>query len=404
MNACEKTILSLLARALFGVEKPLEEPVEWEKVCKEAKVHAVLPLVYQALTKQERAQMPQGLETEWKKTLYQRILINEQILYEQTQILQTLRENDIRGIILKGQSAAFHYPDPSQRVLGDIDLLVEIPELDRVSNFLREDDYEEYKDGDLHRSFQKGVTVVEVHKKPITLDFNENPNIEESVRAFFTDIFDKRIDVNGTPVPSYSHQAIILLMHKLTHFLSGELGLRQLCDWAVFVKEQLNETLWATLSPLLDEFGIKTFTLVVTKVCIDYLGLPRECAPWAEESDPTLAKDVIELIIESGNFGRKAGNTYGQRLFVDAHSKNRVASFFKVLGSACRKHWKPCERHPILMPIAPFVVYFKYLKMRKQGKRKKLRLSAMYQRAGTRQKLYQELQPFVQTQKEEKDG
>ncbi len=404
MNACEKTILDLLSRALFGAETALEQPVDWEKLHKEATVHAVLPLVYQALTADERAQIPTDLQEKWQKDVYLRVLINEQILFEQTEIVEKLKERNIRGVILKGQGSALHYPDPTLRVMGDIDLLIDNAYIDEVSQFLLEDEYEETKDGDLHRSFRKWITVVEVHKKPISLDFNENPNIKEAMTAFFADILDKRIEIDGTPLPCYLHQAVVLLAHKLTHFLSGELGLRQLCDWAVFVKARLDETLWNELSPLLDAFGIKTFTLVITKVCIDYLGLPSACAPWAEESDAALAKDVVELIVESGNFGRKAGNTYGQRLFVDAHSKNRIRSFFKVLGSACRQHWKACEKHPILMPIAPIVLYFKYLKMRKAGQRQKLRLSAMYQRAGTRQKLYQELQPYVRNAQEEDES
>ncbi len=395
MNSCEKTILDLLSRALFGVEVALDKTVDWKSLYKEARVQTVLPLVYNALTEEEKAQIPSEIGAKWKQAFLQSVVTNEQVLYEQEQVINLLNQHEIPCVILKGKGSALNYPDPSLRVLGDIDLLVAPENVEKTSQLLMQDGFEEKEDGDLHRAFHKEKIIVELHKKPLSLGFNESNEIEQAVQAFFADIIEKRQIVDGTPIPSYAHQAIILLMHKLTHFLNGELGLRQLCDWAVFVKSHLDENLWRELSPILDEFGIKTFTVVITRVCIKYLGMSSAYAEWALDCDDVLVKDVIELIVESGNFGGKVENSYGQRLFVDAHSKNRISSFFKVLWKACRTHWPVCDRHPILLPVAPVVVYFKYLKMRKQGKRKKLKLSTVYQRAGTRQKLYQELQPFV---------
>ncbi len=395
MNSCEKTILDLLGRALFGVEVALDKTVDWKSLYKEARIQTVLPLVYNALTEEEKRQMSPEIQAKWKRAFLQSVVTNEQVLYEQEQVINLLNQHGIPCVILKGKGSALNYLDPSLRVLGDIDLLVTPENIEMTTQLFMQDGFEEKEDGDLHKAFHKDKIIVELHKKPISLGFNENNDIEQAVQAFFANIIEKRQIIDGTPIPSYAHQAIILLMHKLTHFLNGELGLRQLCDWAVFVKAHLDEKLWEELSPKLDEFGIKTFSVVITKVCVDYLGLPSICAEWALDCDNAIVKDVIELIVESGNFGGKVDNSYGQRLFVDAHSKNRVSSFFKVLWKACRTHWPVCDRHPILLPIAPIVVYFKYLKMRKQGKRKKLKLSTVYQRAGTRQKLYQELKPFI---------
>ncbi len=399
MNSCEKTILNLLSRALFGADKMLEQPVDWAKLYVEARAQTVLPLVYYALTEKEREQMPQEWKEKWKQAFFSAIVTNEQVLYAQNNLVELLNEHHIPFVILKGKGSAFNYPDPSLRLLGDIDLLVGGNHIEEVCKWLIQDGYQEKAEGDLHIAFHKNNIIVELHKKPISLSFNENETIEKEVEHFFADILEKRQEIDGVSVPAYLHQAIVLLMHKLEHFLNGELGLRQLCDWAVFVEKRLDAIQWEILAPILERFGIKTFTMVVTKVCIEYLGLPSSCAEWAIGCEDALVKDVIELIVESGNFGGKVENSYGQRLFVDAHSKNRFASFFKVLFTTCRTHWSPCAKCPLLLPIAPFVVYFKYLKMRKQGKRKKLQLTAVYKKAGSRQKLYQELKPFIREEK-----
>ncbi len=395
MNSCEQTILQLLSRALFSADFAIDENIDWKKLYREAMLQTVIPLTYNAFTEDELSKMPSEVKERWRQLFFQNVTTNEQLLYAQNSVVNLLNEKNIACVVLKGKGSASHYPDPSLRVLGDIDLLVEPNKIEEVRQLLKDDGYEERAEGDLHIGFHKHNVTIELHRKPLSLSFNENEQIENEIKDFFSDIFAKRLYVDGIPVPSYEHQAIILLMHKLEHFLNGELGLRQLCDWAVFTQKSLTAELWQNLSPKLETFGIKTFTLVITKVCIDYLGLPKDCAEWAVDCDQTLAKDVIEHILESGNFGQKSGNNYGQRLFVDAHSKNRISSFFKVLGSTCKTHWPPCAKHPILLPIAPFVVYCKYLKMRSQGKRKKLKVGSLYKKAGTRQKLYKELKPFI---------
>ena len=101
----------------------------------------------------------------------------------------------------------------------------------------------------------------------------------------------------------------------------------------------------------------------------------------------------MEDLFRCGNFGKKQ-NRYGQRLFTDVNSPNRLLSFWRVGLSACRHHWSVCEKHPILPPIAPFVLLARYIKQRSSGQRPKLHLLKVYQYAGPRQKLYQELAPF----------
>ncbi|MCD8119227.1 MAG: nucleotidyltransferase family protein [Lachnospiraceae bacterium] len=211
-------------------------------------------------------------------------------------------------------------------------------------------------------------------------------------------LFDSSPD--SLPVLADDQQAVVLLLHKLEHFLTSGLGLRQVCDWAVFVKEKLNaqrpdgKRLWKNLEPLLKDFGLLTFAGVMTRVCIDYLVLPREAAPWAMAYDGQIAEKVIEQVLREGNFGKKV-DRYGERLFADPYSSNRVISFIRVLNDACREHWPICDRHQILMPVAPFVLLGRYCVQRKKGERPRLRLIQKYRQGGRDQKLYKELKPFI---------
>ncbi|MCD8398772.1 MAG: nucleotidyltransferase family protein, partial [Lachnospiraceae bacterium] len=182
--------------------------------------------------------------------------------------------------------------------------------------------------------------------------------------------------------------------HKLGHFLNSGLGLRQLCDWAVFVKERLTPEIWEDLVPKLKDFGLLYFTGVMTRACIDALGLPEEVAPWAMQYDVSLAEDVIEKMLKEGNCGHKA-DKYGERLFSNPNASNRISSFFHIVASTSRQRWPVCNKYPILMPIAPFVLLGRYLKQYKNGERPKLNLKMKFDQAGANQKLYRELKPFI---------
>ncbi len=398
----EKAVLLLLGRALFGCEVILAQNIDLNTVFCEAVDQSVFAAVYAALTPEEKARLTPAEQSKWRTVFFRYIAQNEQLLYEQKNVISRLTENGIRYAVLKGTSAAANYPDPSLRAMGDIDILVSPQDQIRVVQLLQADGYSAVLEENhhCHLTVRKGRVAVEVHREPNGLPVMGDPDLRRKIETFFADAPDTAGTENGISVLSDRHQAVVLVMHKLEHFLSGGLGLRQLCDWAMFLRKRMTPDLWREVKPVLDSFGLLTFTRLVTKACIDHIGLPLDVAPWAAEADGELTDRVMEHIVKSGNFGVK-DPAYGERFFVDTESKGRISSAAKVLGRVCRTHWPPCARHRALMPIAPFVVYAKYLKLRRAGKRDKFRPVTLYRRAGAKQQFYKELKPFVINQ--EKD-
>ncbi len=395
MNKTEKAVLDLLGRSLFGKNVSLDENQSFKELYKEAAAHKVFPLVYSALTEKERSLASKEAQAFMESKYFQAISNNIQVTHEQEKILKLLCENGISVLVLKGSGTAAHYPRSELRVLGDIDLLAAADEVPRIVELLQGEGYESRTDNGLHMSVIREDIVIEIHRRPIALDYNENKEIEQRVESYFSDIFKKSILCDNIPVPSVEQAGVITVLHNLEHLLCGELGLRQLCDWAVFVRDCVDLEMWKSLGRVLEDIGVSVFARVMTRAAIDHLGLPETCAPWAEDTDKLLATELVEHILECGNFGEKTDSNYGQRLFVDAHSKSRIKSFFKILMSTCRTHWQACDRHSVLLPIAPFVIFGMYLKNRIKGERGRLRIATLYKRAGTRQRLYRELQPFV---------
>ncbi|MCD8048524.1 MAG: nucleotidyltransferase family protein [Clostridia bacterium] len=399
MTKTEQILLELTGRALFSAPTTINPTtVDWEALCQEAADQALTLLIWDTLTDEELAAIPKNVAEKWEHSAMLCMAKNEELLYEQEQVIQLLNNVNIPCVILKGSSSAAYYPEPTLRTMGDIDLLVKPEQQMKAVEVLQANGYGDILDEShhCHMTIHKDGIAVEVHKEPNGMFITENEAIGRKLHDFFTDAVDRREIADGLPILADEQQALVLLLHKLEHFLTEGLGLRQICDWAVFVDKRLTDKLWSSLKPILSDFGLLTFTNVITRVCIDYLNLPQGKAPWAMEADKGLAEETMEQILAEGNFGRKSNDeNYGILYFTNVNASNRATSFLKVLASHCKIHWPLCGKYPILLLVAPFVAYAKYLKLRKEGKRAEIKPMSLYRKAGAKQRLYKELKPFV---------
>ncbi|MCC8168252.1 MAG: nucleotidyltransferase family protein [Clostridiales bacterium] len=406
MNTTENILLQLTGRALFNAPTEFDAAaVDWQALYEESLNQTLSLLIWDVLTDEERTALPGDMASTWEQNALRIIMGNEQLLYEQDRVIRLLEDNGIPLVILKGSSSAVCYPDPSLRTMGDIDILVRPGQQLAAVALLRENGYEAESDPEdsvnhCHIAVCKNNIAVEVHKEPNGLYMSSNAEISQVLQSLFEDAVDKRQIEDGLPVLADDKQAVVLILHKLEHFTTSGLGMRQLCDWAAFVNKKLDMTthdgreLWDNLEPLLSDVGLLTFTGVMTRVCVEYLHLPEEKARWAMQYDGETARRVMEQILREGNFGRKA-EKYAERLFSNPNSSNRITSFIRVMCNVCREHWPPCDRHIVLMPIAPFVLLRRYLVQRSRGERPKLNLKKKYRQAEYDQKLYKELKPFM---------
>lgn len=389
MTDTEQSLLTLLRRALFGCELPLPSDVDWQRVFEEAVSHSVHLLVYDCLTEQERAAIPKETAVPWRQEVLSAMWYNEQLLGEQQEVLKAL--SGLPCVILKGSSSAACYPRPELRCAGDIDLLLFPADVKKAEAILCAGGYCPPEDNHpFHRSMHREQFLVELHFEPPGIPSGDSG---APLREYFRYAAGEGVLRGGLPVLPPERQAVLLLLHKLEHITSSGLGLRQLCDWAVFVHRDMTPERWEDLLPKLSRFGLLHFARVITRICVENLALPPEDAPWCMTANEGLCRALLEDILRTGNFGCKE-ERYGQRLFTDGRAENRLVSFFRTGVETCHTHWPACKEHPLLLPVAPAVLVLRYREQRKTGKRPPFRPLAAYRSAGERQKLYHALHPF----------
>lgn len=347
MNNTETALLALLKTSLFGAPLELPEELDWEALLTEARAQTLVSLVYGALPKEQAGA--------WTSLASQAKAHFMRALYEQTKLVKLLEKEKIPFVILKGCAAAIYYPTPSARTMGDVDLLVGDGYFDRAFELLQANGYiyqNDYGDGRDY-SFLSGGVVFELHKRYS----DEKHDIEAVLQKGIESAETQTLYGYSFPMLPKPENGLVLLDH-IRHHLYGGLGLRQIVDFMLFVASIPDEAEFSnTYLPVLEAAGLGRLAKVVTKMCKTYFGLPTSCT-WCDKADDATAKELLETLLTSGNFGRKDPYEYRpMREFTMDVKKN---GFFRTLQRVGVANCEAFQKHKILRPFAWLYQLFRY--------------------------------------------
>ncbi|MBQ4155207.1 MAG: hypothetical protein IJD90_00170 [Clostridia bacterium] len=130
-------------------------------------------------------------------------------------------------------------------------------------------------------------------------------------------------------------------MHIERHLIADGIGLRQLIDFGVFVKENPEFLSDEENVAFLKKFGLYTLAVVCVNLMNKYF--------LDEENEDKTADMLFELSLKKGNFGvkRSKEETYSN---FDVENKSRFAlvNYFKYFKKRARMTWKLAKKHPWL--------------------------------------------------------
>lgn len=268
------------------------------------------------------------------------------VMHGQDQLIQLLEAHNIPCVILKGAAAAMAYPHPTLRSMGDVDILVKRPDLDKAAALLEANGYELAHEKDAashHYAYTKNGIRFELHKRFLIVS-----EADEELLSFFEEGIDAREwhETEGHRFPALPlvRNGLVLLFHINQHLRSG-LGLRQIIDWMMFA-DTLSDAEWKVLVAGCRETGMERLALTVTVLCQRYLGLRKI----VQEEDFLPVESLLAYLLEKGNFGRKAGME--GRMAAFALSATDKGSFFRRLQTGGMLRWKAARRHAFLRPFA----------------------------------------------------
>lgn len=393
----QQTVLLLLRKSLWGETTVLPKEVNWQTVDTVVKQQAVVPLVYDGAVALKASVPPEVLQG-WKATLFRGLVRNEKLLAAQDTLMAQFAQEGIPVVVLKGSSVSRYYPQPGLRILGDIDLLVGRESVSAAKRIIETLGYEQCtSDHDFHIGYRKPGSYVELHYDVTKLPDSAGGKVTQKITArFLEDTRRETMDHHVFPVLSETHQAIMLLLHMIRHMFDLGIGLRQLCDWAVYISNADPAVFQKQTLPLLSRCGLLQYAEAATGACVHYLGLPIKNVSWCAAEKSELYRSFIADVFRSGNMG--AANEAMGSLFTDSEAMGTGQTALQALVVGVNRlaymHFPVMKQHKILLPLAWVYLPIRYFIRSMLGLRPRKSARKVAASAKKRRELYEMLGIF----------
>ena len=200
----------------------------------------------------------------------------EMMNHQQKKLVAELSEiwaaEGIRMMVFKGQANAALYPKPEHRAVGDIDcwLFGDAEKGDEIAKAQGADvSFDWYRHSKI---LFKGETIENHRVMSHTHGSKRKLQMEEELRLMVYGEELTFIDGCGKAMmPSSQFNACFLTYHGLHHFLTEGLRMKQVLDWAVFLKNEQDKVDWEKYNDFCKRYRLDRFAAVMNYISSEYL-------------------------------------------------------------------------------------------------------------------------------------
>lgn len=314
MGGASIVFLELLRVSIWGGTARIPNGFkDWVKVSALAKTQSVLALVAHAVLSDP--EISGSLSKETKAKLKQHVMTNmathRMLNNAVVQVVSALDGAGVPSVLLKGQALARNYPIPELRACGDVDIYVGSENYLKACEVLcsiatwteSRDPMEDAK----HYDIRIGQIPVEIHRFS---DVNPSKHFDSIYQRYSDEGVScglRVMDFAGTVVntPADDFNAFYIFNHLWHHFLTSGIGLRQFCDWMMFLHVRKDEIDRAKLKKIIDDMDMMTPWQTFGCVLVDELGMPEDEFPFYDSRKRSKVSKVIARVLEEGNFGKE---------------------------------------------------------------------------------------------------
>jgi len=339
------------------------DDITWTKLFDLAGKHGVLSLMLATVEQLPVDRMPQMKELKnlFAQAVYQRHSYLKHFMTAQ-KFATALKAKGVEMKILKGISFSTYYDQPEQRVFQDCDCYLSVAGADsdakvgasgfEIGNSTIAEIGGKYRFGTYKHShlFLNGM-MFENHR--YITDFNgtkRGKRLELLLERALASAPGTIIEGSDMVRPCVYFNALHLIRHAQGNFMSGDMNLRMLYDWAVLLRAEQNNLDWGKLYADLDICGLSEFASVITSICVDYFDLKVTCGELPVCKDKALVENVLSDIVSDSMPIKTADESL-------AHKALRIAARFKRFW-----HFRRLSIEPVPIMILNSFLFSSYLK------------------------------------------
>ncbi len=324
MNKVEDKLLDILRYEVLAQDRTDNNTISLEEskqLLRLAKEHTVQGVVANAVVNNKiHIVTQQAQESDRKKIIYDFVMFDMMQKHHYENYKQALvdfaslkNKYHIPYVIFKGMAVAQFYPSPYSRSMGDVDFYVP------SSHFMQAVDV-------IEKHWQVTIERDEIEKHYCFdfhgIRFEMHYKIETFGSVKHQKYFNQMIDITFSNTTSFSlngikiailpviENLIVVFKHWFNHLLLEGIGLRQTLDLAVLLNAYKDKIDVALLQKHLLAIGYwKAFKATVAMM-EQRFGLPSAdyyCN--LEKNDYCYGNKLLQVVLESGNFGRKKYKT-----------------------------------------------------------------------------------------------
>ncbi|MBR5700542.1 MAG: nucleotidyltransferase family protein [Bacteroidales bacterium] len=319
MKRTDQQFFSLLRAGLWGTPPDaalFDGPVDWEAIYETANRQTLLGFVGDGIALQvahsgipEADKAPVDIRKKFLVQVVKAERRNEKLNQFIVRFNRIFSEAGIVPVIVKGQGVALAYRQPMHRQSGDIDYLLTPEDYTKAKEILTPLASEVEAEGTDRLHFNctvEGITV-ELHGTEDRIHHTRGP--ERKFDDFTTRHYAAPMrywDLDGEKIPLMDHHfsVIYILEHFHHHMMTSGVGLRQICDWIMYISEYRDALDEAALEADLKDLSLLRPWKVYAALAVSCLGMPAERMPLYDPSFARYNSRVWRIIAKTGNFGK----------------------------------------------------------------------------------------------------
>lgn len=310
LKQSEKVLFELLRAGLWSKQPVIPEDFSnWHEVVFLAKHQSILGIIAKTILsdKDILALLPRELRLKLKSFIVSNVMASDHLDEVMVKLVTTMREKGIDPILLKGRSLAVNYPFPELRQCGDIDIYVFSEQLymayDALIPFADRLDDRLYVECGRHFSAVHDEVEIEVHRHLS----HANGKYARAFEKFASAGLRKglgHVTILGEniTIPEPTFNAYYIFDHLFEHFISSGVGLRQMCDWMLFLHKNRDIIDHKLLHHILESMDMLKAWKIFGTVLVDHMGLAPTEFPFYETG--LNGDSILKYILLDGNFGK----------------------------------------------------------------------------------------------------
>lgn len=269
-----------------------------------AQMQNLLP-VLAYMNKKHRLFSDENTNAVLNRQLRQTIFLHNQRYSAFEELSKTLSENGIDHLPVKGWYLRHLYEVPELRTFGDIDVLIQPEDRQKVHALMVSMGFSVQTDWEPTYTYRRGAEFYELHTNLMDASLDGRSDLP----AYFADAWDHAQVVSGRCfAPETEFHFLYTLCHLAKHLYAGGAGLRMYLDAALFLQKQGRELDPGVIRREMAALKLPEFLDTVLTCCESWFGVT---APW-DFSRSEAADELLTYTLDADLFGKLRDNSVVQ--------------------------------------------------------------------------------------------